>query len=449
MKRKAFSEGGQALIVIALAAIGLFAITGLAIDGSAKFSDRRHAQNAADTAAMAAAIDLARGNPDWELNALNRALLNGYDNDLVSNEVEVNSPPTTGIYSNCSDVHFDCNDYVEVLITSHINTFFARVIGIDQTHNHVEAVASKTSAVNNFNFGGNAVVALKSSGCDALVAQGGADIKVYGGGLYSNSDSSTCAFFRQSCPSGSIALYTDDTETTPGTISMVGNTTSPCGSTVAAMDSGETQISFPPPYPEIAEPDECSQTVDLPANYTVTGTGSNKIATLQPGHYSTIPLSGQWKEVILDPGIYCIDTTLSSPDSLTVSGAAAGVLLYFKSGGSFTFNGGSAISLWGINNANGPSLSAYQGFLMYVAPNYSLGTPPNCKINGNSDYALQGTIYAPYCAVTINGTSDTGNFRSQVIGYSVDMAGTANIVITYDSSNNASWDIPLQVGLTK
>ena len=51
---KKSNERGQALIVIALAAIVLFGFVALAIDGTATFSDRRHAQNAADTAAMAA-----------------------------------------------------------------------------------------------------------------------------------------------------------------------------------------------------------------------------------------------------------------------------------------------------------------------------------------------------------------------------------------------------------
>jgi hypothetical protein len=125
------------------------------------------------------------------------------------------------------------------------------------------------------------------------------------------------------------------------------------------------------------------------------------------------------------------------------------VFIYFRPGGSFTFNGGSTISLWGVNSDNDSSLSAYRGFLMYVAPNYALTTPPNCKLNGNTDYALKGTIYAPYCAITIDGTSNTGQFQSQVIGYSVNMAGTANIVLTYDSGNNAVWQIPWQVGLTK
>jgi hypothetical protein len=237
---------------------------------------------------------------------------------------------------------------------------------------------------------------------------------------------------------------------------MVGNTDSPCSyATHAWLVSSAKQIPFPPPYQEIVEPAQCSQTADLNSNYSVSGSGSNKIATLQPGHYSVIPLSGQWKTVIFTPGVYCIDTTLNVPDSITVSGTYAstpGIFLYFKSGGSFTLNGSSTVSLWGINDNNvaaDSSLAQYKGYLMYVAPNYSLATLPNCKINGGSDYALEGTIYAPYCAVTIDGTSNTGKFQSQVIGYTVKMAGTANVNLSYTASSNASWTIPQQVGLSK
>ena len=73
MKLKLFKERGQALILIAFGAIALFAMTGLAIDGSHKYSDRRHAQNAADTAAVAGALALAERRTRatvWELNAL-------------------------------------------------------------------------------------------------------------------------------------------------------------------------------------------------------------------------------------------------------------------------------------------------------------------------------------------------------------------------------------------
>src|SRR5215212_2810082 len=103
MKSKLFIERGQALILIALAAIGLFGVTGLAIDGSARFSDRRHAQNAADAASLAGA--LAYGNLadspvydgdgnlvspiDWKLNAKNIADGNGYNGDHLRSEVEI------------------------------------------------------------------------------------------------------------------------------------------------------------------------------------------------------------------------------------------------------------------------------------------------------------------------------------------------------------------------
>ena len=55
-------EKGQALILIALAAIGLFAFGALAIDGSRAYSDKRHAQNAADTAALAGALAYSRAS---------------------------------------------------------------------------------------------------------------------------------------------------------------------------------------------------------------------------------------------------------------------------------------------------------------------------------------------------------------------------------------------------
>ena len=66
------SEKGQALVLITLAAIGLFAFAALAIDGSAVFSDRRHAQNAADTASLEAALTKVRGG-NWATEGLDRS----------------------------------------------------------------------------------------------------------------------------------------------------------------------------------------------------------------------------------------------------------------------------------------------------------------------------------------------------------------------------------------
>src|SRR6266498_5372627 len=144
MKPKLFAERGQALILIAFAAIGLFAIVGLAIDGSAKYSDRRHAQNAADAAALAGSLALTSEDPAvsaaWVSYARDRADDNGYFGDLLHNQVWVYKCNTakTDLSREAvwNDFGIDCGpyetkeNYVQVVIKSQVNTYFARVIGI-------------------------------------------------------------------------------------------------------------------------------------------------------------------------------------------------------------------------------------------------------------------------------------------------------------------------------
>jgi Flp pilus assembly protein TadG len=59
-KRSVHTEHGQALIIMVFGMIALLAVAGLAIDGGTAFMERRHAQNAADAAALAGTRELAR-----------------------------------------------------------------------------------------------------------------------------------------------------------------------------------------------------------------------------------------------------------------------------------------------------------------------------------------------------------------------------------------------------
>jgi hypothetical protein len=132
-------------------------------------------------------------------------------------------------------------------------------------------------------------------------------------------------------------------------------------------------------------------------------------------------------------------------------GVSPGVFIYIKPGGSFTFNGGSGVQLWAINQAQvdaDSDLEPYRGFLLYVAPNYD-GSPATCTINGHSGDAFMGSIYAPYCNITINGTSGSSGFQSQLIGYNVKFAGGSNVYLNYDEDTSGSLVIPLQVGLSR
>src|SRR5258707_5089923 len=127
------TEKGQALVVVALAAIILFGFASLAIDGSAAFSDRRHAQNAADTAAMAGALKYARSSDlssaaqdiAIDSTAKTRTTSNGYDNNGTSNVVTVT---ITDVPKGGCPVSA-LGKYIKMAIVSTVQTTLARVIG--------------------------------------------------------------------------------------------------------------------------------------------------------------------------------------------------------------------------------------------------------------------------------------------------------------------------------
>ena len=166
------SEKGQALIIIALAAIGIFSFAALAIDGGMVFSDKRHAQNAADTAALAAALAYSRNIDNYgddddpyarvkdvvENAALDRTTSNGYDsgakNDVVLTSVDVpdgTCPSGVG------------KDFI-VTITSYVDTTFARVFGRYQMTNIVTATSRVCGRYRGPLFNGNAIVSLAPDG---------------------------------------------------------------------------------------------------------------------------------------------------------------------------------------------------------------------------------------------------------------------------------------------
>src|ERR1051325_7488787 len=97
MKSNSYKNGrGQALVIIALAIVGVAGIAGLVVDGGDVFLDRRNAQNAADSAVLAAALTRVQSGASPQATALASAKKNGYDNDGVTNKVEFHIPPISG-----------------------------------------------------------------------------------------------------------------------------------------------------------------------------------------------------------------------------------------------------------------------------------------------------------------------------------------------------------------
>jgi len=443
MKPKLFLERGQALILIALAAIGLFGITGLAIDGGARFSDRRHAQNAADSAALAAALAKATaltnglsnspsaclaGSPPYSsvcdallLAGLNRALDNGYDGNLPTNNVVIYSPPISGPYMNNED-------YVQVIITSYVKTYFARVIGINQTQNVVEAVALTKEGGPLVN--GASIVSLNPSpNCGGGAGGGGGSVDVggngtinlTGGGIFINS-SASCGYSQTSCSVTLNVAGGANISSAGSAINMGG-----CSASIPTDETGQP-ILIPDEVYMPDEPIECSQTHATPTNPS----GNNW--TIYPGYYTDFPQGGliaNNKDITLAPGVYCVDSDIHwSGSTFTSLDGTNGVTIYIKSGHNFSMSINSPIWL-------NPSTSGeYKGYLIILDGNKN--NIQNCTINGGSYLDINGTIFAPYCNLTVNGdNSSNSEFNAQLIGWDVKLNGNNTITFNYDPSKIA------------
>ena len=154
MHKKNIPERGQMLVIFAMATIGLVAMAAFAIDGSMVLADRRHAQNAADTAVMAGALtyvreceatgcdnaaDVSSAKAAMEAAALDRADSNGYTDDSTRSEVEVHTCDEAD--ASCAAPYAGDDSYIQLVITSHVDTFFAPVVGVQTLTNRVQAVA--------------------------------------------------------------------------------------------------------------------------------------------------------------------------------------------------------------------------------------------------------------------------------------------------------------------
>ena len=447
MKSNPASERGQALVIVALSIIGLVGITGLAIDGSMVLADRRHAQNAADTSALAGALayihacqvsgcdvpsEIADAEAAMEVDALDRAEDNGYLRDLVKTDIEINRPPTNGPYT--GDI-----EYLQVVIYSTVSTSFARALGVNELHNRVEAVALLQEERWEAIFGGNALVELKptSSNCSGDFTFGGsATVTLDGGGVYINSDNDTCAFQCDgSGTSGALNIVGD------AGISIVGNpgykldSCTSGGVNTDYITSGAKPFPFPPEI-VLDEPPECS---NAPATPTVIVDGDTVM--LHPGSYVQLPPVGSYSGVnlnafghfILESGNYCVTKVLKDAGNDTII-EGVGVFIYINDGGDFNITGGT-VQISARSDEGDP----YKGFLIYVDPGpvdpitgtYS-GVPGTCTITGNGNHQFTGAIYAPYCNVTVAGDSGPDGIHASIISYELKLTGDNALWFIYD-----------------
>lgn len=402
-------ERGQAIIMIVFSIIGIVGISSLAIDGGNALIDRRRTETAASAAALAGAVTRIKGG-NWRAAALAAARTNGYDNNGTTNTVELNTPPLSGAYAGNSE-------YIEVIVTSHLQTYFGSVIGVPQITSISNVVSRTKPAIYGQMFDGYAVISLAPhSLCDkkrSFWIHTEATISLTGGGIFVNSDNPACAFIQM----GSGSIRVQDTSS----ITVVGGADiqKPKLISPGEVQTGAVPISYPPAFqmPKVGCGSKIAE-VDL-----LTG-------SMSPGNWDEpedFPPEGVHD---LQGGIYCIsgDVVIGGGARLT----GRGVLLIIEQG-EVRISGDAEVELTAPKNGNGA------GLLIYMP----LDNHSRIAINGNANSSYRGTILAPSADIRLNGPDSKYGLHSQIIGYYIEVDGQKKIVINYkDEDNYDAFNMP-------
>ena len=411
------SQKGQAIILLAFAIVGLVGFAALAIDGGRALSDKRHAQNAADTAALAGALAYAHSN-NIETAAQTRATENGYDNNSAVQDVTVivtDAPP--GI----CPANRNGKD-ITVTIVSTIDTTFARVIGRNTVTNRVTATSRTCDPYIGPPFDGNAIVSLAPSG-KGYDGTGTPDWDISGGGIFSNSVSSNAAYCNGAA------------DITAPSVTVVGGTQFLChGTNIGTTTPGADPYSNTSIASFFPRPPACDGSASFAGGQWHPQSGKDG---------SRVSFNGG--DMDFAPGLYCV-TNSPGPYHGEITGTE--VTFYITSANfSMKFSGGGSLT------ASAPTGGEYKGVLLYLAPQFdsngNLVQTQQIDMRGNGTGDIVGTIFAPSANVTMFGNSGTGAINSQIIAYYVDSGGTADITITYDPDDNYISDMPIVLTLLK
>lgn len=421
-------ERGQAIVLIVLAMVALLGFAALAIDGGRLYSERRHAQNAADAASLAGALQKANKKADSVvLQAVYAsAQLNGYTNSQVSAAVG-------GPFSDLFGKYY----LVTTTITSTLEATFAHFVYPGPLQTRVQAVAKAYQSQPALP--GYAIVAMNTSCADPNerligIAGGGnnAGVETFLGGMFLNATNSSnkCPLYPPSSSDPNVLIRAND----GAQIASVGSTNY-AGEAKIQPNPIQTGLNFgesiSDPLAELPEP-QCS------------GNGSVNKST-SPWVYS--PGNFQAKDIgpgIYQPGIYCIDGTVKLSGNESLEGD--GVVFYFMNGGmQNTGNGGMRLTAPTSTNCLGSTgdrraSCTYTGIAIFVARNNA----STIDVRGNGGDAVHGLIYGLSATIQAKGggsNPDETQVVGQVIAKTVLNAGNGTLKVTYNE-NEIYWKAP-------
>lgn len=471
------SQRGQALILIAFGIVALVGFTALAVDGGRVFSDRRNAQNAADTSALAAALkyiraietdpgsakDLAKSEAEL------RAASNSYATDADSTVIVVFCDEVAASSDPCDlPSGEDETEYLRVTIVSDVPMTFGRVLGREFVTNKVEAITrvqgSKTTGL--FNAGAGLYSVRNDNSNDCFKVNGSADLILHDTGIFVNCSGSQALFLNGSANIGMDANAQVVGCTNNPAFPISGTGTIDCGvapQTVNEDTFKEVPTTLPTPTCSSPGSHDTANNIMYPGAFT-SKTFSND-TTFTPGTYcfsgslnliagSSISGTGTVKLVLSrdvdlkgsSNNFQDLEVYANNSDFVIYGNLTANRFRFFGNGnstfgvqsGSFTSGNAYIYSEAGeidiqaqadVNMHAPPQGDTFGGLLIYMP----WDNPNDFVLNGGTNSVWYGTVLVPHADVTYNG--DAGfELHGQVIGYTFKINGGGQSDIYFDSN---------------
>ncbi len=473
MNNKRNARSGAVLVWFALMLTMLLGMLGLVIDTGLLMSAQRHAQNAADAAALAAANDLMMGRSKDD--AINTAItfVNTHNDLSDAPPPTVNIPPASGPYAGL-------DNYVEVIVASPRQTYFIQILSADLQDQTVSARAvagfESVSA-------GEGVAVLDPTARPGLGVGGTAVLKVHGR-VYDNSegggldedglpvDNGNSQYSGQ-VSNNALLMATD--------IRTVGGVNIPDNFQPYDPDSTSNvlhakELPIPDPLVNLPTPTTTNgvnsayrgapqaTNVNLklndtdaddvnPKNYVDQSDPdpANHEMILYPGIYTSIEITGG--NVTLTPGIYVLRPDSSTQNVLKITGGNVTVdeIMFYATGDNYNPVSGEP----DMYDGNDPPPTGYEKGVQFGAITINAGmrfTPldnpsspfhnmlfyqrrwntQSVDFQGDAeDGDLSGTLYAKWAKFKIAGQ---GIYNAQFVVGSLQLTGQGDVTIDYQGT---------------
>ena len=325
-------QSGKILVLFGILLTVLFGLLGLVMDGGLMMASHRRVQNAADSAALAAAMDLMRGVSSSGAAATATTFVQTH-NGLSTATVTVTTPPASGAYAGKAN-------FVEVVVTLPYDTVFAHLNGASRS----QGIAARAVAGFEPLSDGEGVIALDPTpgtgltfngsnarlvvNGTAIINAGGSGLNQYGDSVPNTSGSSSVVTSNKAVSDKANAYVQAKHVQVRGGVDTPGNFAdyddpasgpSPLYAGVAAI-APDPLRSIPVPQVKNTYVSPTSTTATkgtVPLRYPPQSVGKSGTVTFNPGVYEDINITGG--NVTFRTGTYVLSPTKNN-QGLRISG---------------------------------------------------------------------------------------------------------------------------------